>query len=265
VNPFERGSAGGKRVDLRALDHNTGEEVALEYQRGSFRNLRGLALVDSSGKTHHLPIREGTSPDELRAAGKRLDDVVQPVVSIRCFYTSDEKAWVLSLIKDAWPDLAQFIEDTSESNINGWALAKFTVTDRYYRASAKIGFHYFLTQFPEYTGHESIFDEIRAFITTDGDMDRVNQFVTRQLDPVAPVGWLEHRVAAGTVPGGCSAQVQLFISREYPAPVWNVLLALDPLLTGSRAAAHSYRYYAQGETPAGKYCGTAHRLNLVRR
>jgi hypothetical protein len=264
VNPFERGSAGGQRLDLRSLDQNTGGEIALEYQNGSYRNLREMVLVDSSGKTHHLPIREGTSPDELRAAGKRLDDVVQPVVSIRCFYTPEEKEWVLRLIRDAWPDLPPFTEDTSVSNIGGWTLAKFTVTDRYYRAIAKIGFHYFLTQFPEYKGHESIFDEIREFITTDGLMDRVNQFVKCQPDPVAPEGWLEHRVAAGIVPGGCSASVQLFISREYPASVCRVYLALDPLIADCRAASHSYRYNAQGETPTGKYCGSAHRLDLVR-
>src|ERR1700685_2262967 len=42
VNPFERGSAGGQRLDVRAWDDKRGVEVALEFENGSPRNMREL-------------------------------------------------------------------------------------------------------------------------------------------------------------------------------------------------------------------------------
>jgi hypothetical protein len=56
------------------------------------------------------------------------------------------------------------------------ATVKLQLSDRYFRAIAKIGFQYFLTQFPTYVGSESCFAEIRGFIIDDsgGGLDRVN-------------------------------------------------------------------------------------------
>jgi hypothetical protein len=152
VNPFERGSAGGQRLDLRAWDDKLGIEVALECEYGIYRNMREIVAVEESGKTHHLPIREHTSPEQLRAAFNQLG-VVEPLASVRYFYAPEEKEWVNRLIKEAWPSLMFTEGDLGETNL-GVAIGKVVVTDRYYRAIAKIGFHCFLTQFPEYTGHE---------------------------------------------------------------------------------------------------------------
>ncbi len=63
------------------------------------------------------------------------------------------------------------------------------VTNRYFRAIAKTGFHYFLTQFPNYSGHEAIFSDIREFITNDESelvAARINQFVGVHKKPIAP-------------------------------------------------------------------------------
>ena len=55
--------------------------------------------------------------------------------------------------------------------IYGSGLAiSFSLTERYFRAVAKISFHYFLSQFPHYSGHEPKFDDIRQYIVT-GDRD----------------------------------------------------------------------------------------------
>jgi hypothetical protein len=168
------------------------------------------------------------------------------------------------LIKAAWPD-ATLTETDSHSNtaIYEGAIAKVEVTDRYYRAIAKIGFHYFLTQFPEYTGRESMFLDVREFLAKDGDMERVNTFVKRASSPPFSNRWREHILRAGTVPGGCCATVQMFVSREWPAPEYQIVLARDSSLTDLRAAGHSYRYYSEGEPPKSGYSGAAHRLELA--
>jgi len=47
-------------------------------------------------------------------------------------------------------------------NYEKGAVVELQVTDRYYRAIAKIGFHYFLTQFPAFDGSAPCFSEIDA-------------------------------------------------------------------------------------------------------
>ena len=68
-------------------------------------------------------------------------------------------------------------------------VATFTVNDRYFRAVAKIAFHYFLKHFRQFTGLEQEFEGIKEFIMKGGDSDR---FV-RQV-PGSFVCGLGHRV-----------------------------------------------------------------------
>src|ERR1700687_4921724 len=85
VNIFQRGSAGGHRVDLRSMDKSLGCEVALEIENGQARQMCQIIFVEKSGKTHHLPISKGSTPEELHAAYARLC-VVQPCDDVRIFY-----------------------------------------------------------------------------------------------------------------------------------------------------------------------------------
>lgn len=263
VNPFERGSAGGQRLDMRAWDGNLGVEVALEFDNGRPRNMREIVVVEESGKHHHLPIREGTSPEQLWTALSKLG-IVEPVATIRYFYGPEEKEWVEALLKKVWPEVI-FTEGDSHSSttIYEGAIGKVEVTDRYYRAITKIGFHYFLTQFPAYNGREPMFRDVREFIAEDGEIDRANDFVRRVSNPLFPKRWREHILRAGTVLGGCGAIVQMFVSKEWPAPEYQIQLARDSSLTDFRAAGHSYRYYSEGDTPKPGYSGEAHRLELA--
>lgn len=260
VNPFERGSAGGQRLDMRAWDDKRGVEVALEFENGSPRNMREIVVVEESGKHHHLPIREGTSPEQLLLALSKLG-IAEPVANVRYFYGPEEKEWMDALMKAAWPE-AVLTESDSHSNtaIYAGAITKVEVTDRYYRAIAKIGFHYFLTQFPEYTGRESIFFDVRDFITKDGDMDRVRDFMKPESNPLVPKRSRAHLLSAATVRGGCVARVQMFISKEWLAPQHSIFLAQDLSLTEFRTAGHSYQYYSEEDTPKPGHSGVAHRL-----
>src|SRR5690349_17815076 len=61
VNPHYRGSAGGRRLQMKAYDTSMGIEVELECHKGQVRQSRQLVVVDTSGKPHYLPI-----PDDFR-------------------------------------------------------------------------------------------------------------------------------------------------------------------------------------------------------
>jgi hypothetical protein len=84
VDIFERGSAGGQRLDLRARDNALGIDVLLEIENGTARQMRQIVFVEKSGKTHHLPIRAASTPEQLRAAYNQLG-VVQPCEDVRNF------------------------------------------------------------------------------------------------------------------------------------------------------------------------------------
>jgi hypothetical protein len=65
VNPHYRGSAGGRRLEMRAYDTEMGVEVELECLQGQVRQSRQIVVVETSGKTHNLPIPEDMKdPDE---------------------------------------------------------------------------------------------------------------------------------------------------------------------------------------------------------
>jgi hypothetical protein len=96
-----------------------------------------------------------------------------------------------------------------------------SVTDRYFRAVAKIGFHYFLTQFQEHTGNEQMFSEIRQFILEGGGVDRANKFVRKRehallgamLTPgVRPNGSIARTAGADRIGTGDAEQLQRVIA-----------------------------------------------------
>jgi hypothetical protein len=82
------------------------------------------------------------------------------------------------LVKAVWPT-ANFGESKLMSTLYEKQMVKHVLNERYFRAIAKIGFHYFQTQFSEYEGRELIFSEIRRFIHDDlgGPINRVNSLV----------------------------------------------------------------------------------------
>ena len=58
--------------------------------------------------------------------------------------------------------------------------------------------------------------------------------------------------------------VQMFVSKEWLAPEYQIELARDASLTDLRAAGHSYRYYGEDDVPKGAYSGAAHRLEITK-
>ena len=265
VNPFYRGSAGGRRLEMKAWDSKLGIEVLVECENGTYRQQRQLVFVEKTGRTHHLPIREGTTTEQLRAAFHGLA-VIQPY-DFHLLCDPEERVWVEPLIQETWPRVTFGESSLASTNYSG-ALGTVVVTNRYFRALAKIGFHYFLTQFPEYTGHEPMFSDIRRFVLDDDKrVERVNAFVGKRqhpllremLNPAArPDGWRAHILCAETKHGECLAHVQMFVTEDWPAPAYTVRLASDVTVDALRAAGHAYMYYEDGLK--GKFFGEAIRL-----
>jgi hypothetical protein len=270
VNPFYRGSAGARRQEFVAWDANWGVKVNIEVEDGHARQLRQLIFVErDSGKTHNLPIPEYATPEGLCQAYHNLG-VVAPfhaLVSV----APEEEAWVKSLLKQAWPAL-QFGESIRGSTVFEGATGEFQANARYLRAFAKIGFHYFLTQFGIYSGNETIFSKVRQFISDDTtSLVSVNDFIGERqcpllgemVDPnIRPDGWRAHLLCAEIKPGECIAHVQMFLTKDWRAPIYTIRLANDPAIAGVTAAGHSYCYYHDGQK--GRFVGETTPLSVTR-
>lgn len=138
--------------------------------------------------------------------------------------------------------------------------------------SVNPGVHYFLTHFFKYHGDEAIFDAIREFTLDEiSKVDRANEFIGKRQIPLLdemlppgahPNGWRAHILCAETKLGECLAHVQLFLTEDWPAPIYTVRLARDPSLASRHAAGHAYVYYQEG--PQGQYAGEAYSLGTTR-
>jgi hypothetical protein len=162
VNPFYRGSAGGQRVKFFAWDESFQCEVLIELTGGDQgRQLTQLILRGKSGPHHHIPVTASMTPKRLREqiAALRLEAPLE----VRLIHDPPTEQWAVDLFRELWPN-EQLPQTTMGASGFKGGVVQFQTTNRYFRAIAKIGFHYFLTQFPEYTGHEPAFGDLRDFI-----------------------------------------------------------------------------------------------------
>lgn len=267
VNPFLRGNAGGRRLEMKSYDQNLGMDVLLEIQNAVPRQLPQVIFV-KDGQAHHVPLSNTTTPDQLRNSYNELG-ITQPE-DVRFVCDMEEMVWVEPLLHAAWPETNHELKGETATTYNG-ATVDIVLTNRYFRAVAKIAFHYFLTQFPQFTGHESMFDDIRAYILDeDHKVEHANEYVgERQLPligemlPVGsrPRGWKGHVLAAEIKNGECLAHVQMFLSEDFPSRTYTVRLASGAAAPES-GSGHLYAYYEDG--PHGKYAGEALPLTWTR-
>ena len=198
VNPHYRGSAGGRRLEMKAFDPVLNCEVALEYSNGHVRQRRELVFVETtSGKTHRLPIPDDLrDPEKLRAMYEKLS-VTHPA-ECRVVYDPQEDTWLEPLLKATWPAIS-FGDGTLAATTYETPTIDVELTDRYFRAIAKIGFHYFLSVFPDLNGSEACFEGVRRFVLEEGrPVTLANDFVAIREYPLLgemmngsrPDGWI---------------------------------------------------------------------------
>lgn len=261
VNSFYRGSAGGQRIKYLTWDDAFGCEVLVELTGGQQgRQLSQLILQGQEGPQSHIPLTATTTIVALRQQIATLK-LVGPL-AVRLIYDPETEPWAVDLFKQLWPDYQLPTTTVGATRFQG-GIAQFQVTNRYFRAIAKTGFHYFLTQFPNYSGHESMFSEIRDFIIDDRRElvpARINQFVGVHKSPIAPrAPVLGHLLCAEIREGACTAHFEPFITPGSRLRAFVVNVGIDPAATQSTFHAHAYLYYAQGKT--GKYHGDAFKIS----
>jgi hypothetical protein len=246
VNPFYRGSSGGGRLEMRAVHPETKEDVQLEMVSPGYKKevleLCHLKLIADDGSQYVIPILDDMTPEEFR---RRFD-----AIGIKHF-----KEGYLSAPPDEIPRIEQLMATLKIDRRTEWELAKpveftgatikVTLTSRYFRAIAKIAFHYFLTKCPQFHGSEDCFSDIRKFISSECTLAECARFVGRSRKPIvyeihlgAKITVWGHLLTAEMDYSNLVGRVQLFLGPTFMPEIYTVRLGRNP------SSLHYAKYYA---------------------
>ena len=172
VNPFYRGSSGGKRIVIETKHPSKNCQFYCEMEKGQLNAFpaRQFIVVDPEGNHHSILITERIKEskdllEELKKEGLENSRIVE------CWYSQKEEEWINELCRghNVKINLGETLPYQNMGNKQ--FVTTFTINDKYFRAIAKIGFHYFLKHFSHFTGVEKEFDGIKDFIMNGGDTD----------------------------------------------------------------------------------------------
>lgn len=249
VNSFYRGSSRGGALEMWGINHETGEPKELELVGpDSVRDLRCVKLTAEDGSTYVIRITDGMTPAEFRQKVAALGIKFFKHANISA--APEEIPWVESLFEGFTRGKTEWVQPKGPIQYGPFTI-KFTVTDRYFRAIAKIGFHYFLTKFPRFWGDEPCFADIRDFIMNDCPVDKISRFVTEsreqflyQLRAGDRLSAWGHLIAVEANYTGFSAKVQLFVGPQSLSRVYTVRLGSNPSpIHYSEAYGDFFAYY----------------------
>jgi hypothetical protein len=190
-----------------------------------------LVFLGNDGKTLHLPFRKGRwTAGKIRALlkerGVRADQIV-------VFSNTEEESVEMNALTD---QLAPKGKDLPVAQlINGAKIdgqMKVQMTEKYIRAIAKIGFHFFLMYFPHFSGLEREFDDVKRFIYTGianrQIVERSNEPFLLDLQQGARVLKWGHLVSAEYGAKGMVARMQFFVGPAVQPFVWIILIDPSP-------------------------------------
>lgn len=162
---------------------------------------------------------------------------------------------VTSLIEAAGGRLSEKWECPAAPSYPVRFTAHATVTSAYFRAAAKIAFHFTLKMFPDLTGLEPQFADIKDFIWSGGDIDR---FVRQHLEPFVesfrrgyrPAQWM-HILAVRRTPSRTVAYAQFFAGPSILPPCYEVLISKSGsrILTRPELRGHMFVIDDPGGSP----------------
>ena len=170
---FYRGSAGGKRIEMKTKHPILDCDIYCEVIPGTEKTepARQIILEDQDGKFHSILISDNMKePDDLRKELRSRG--IRKVKFVECWGSVNKQNLMEKLCsvfggKINWSSTTPYQDTRKQLHVT-----TISVTDKYFRAVAKIAFHYFLKQFPHFTGFEDELADIKEFIMKGGDQDR---------------------------------------------------------------------------------------------
>lgn len=141
-------------------------------ESGTVEPVDQIVITRCDGETSHVRLYAGMSAETLRERVTQEAPAGFHALQIHCGDGTRKK--FEDLVAEGWPHLKfQDLPDTPAGSRQVTCRHEFTYDDRYFRAIAKIAFHYFLLNTQRnLRGDEEQFGPIRAFILDGGDVTR---------------------------------------------------------------------------------------------
>ncbi len=191
-----------------------------------------LVFISKDGKTLRLPFRSGRwTVERIREILKQSGIAGDQIVVVG---NGDEEHAEMKALTDALAPAGKDQEVAPLAHgaeIDGEMKAK--ISEKYVRAIAKIGFHFFLKYFPNFSGVEAEFDDIKRFIYNG----KAGRQVVRILDEPflrdlqqqgARLNKWCHLVSAQSDRNGIESRIQFFAGPEVQPLVWSIVISTNP-------------------------------------
>lgn len=254
VDFFLRGSGGGSALKMKGNIPGQNEEVHYKLVKNEGKGTVGvdylsqLILRSETGDPHYILLENIKTAEELQEKIEALK--IEKLTEINVIATPEMKerieqltAFLPILQKFEWEELPK------EGTI--YTTTSFEVTDKYFRAIAKIGFHYMLKHLRSFRGDEEIFAGIRQFILEGGKIDEFVRWTNKQFLMHVEEGYrpenFGHAIHARANQKLIWCKLQFFIGPGSKPDVYDVVLARNnSSLIYDIASGHSFCYYSDG-------------------
>jgi hypothetical protein len=269
VNPFYRGSAGAKPIMVETAHPTLDCKIFCEMQGGrTAYPAKQIIVCDSNGEYHSILITEKIKNaddlmNELRERG------LSNCTGVECWASANEQASMEILCRAVNAGISWSETTPYEANGKKEFVATFTVNTGYFRAIAKIAFHYFLKHFKQFTGFEGEFEGIKEFIMKGGNVDQwVRQvrgsFVWGLGHGVTTDKWC-HLIAVDKNKDDIRAKLHFFVGPEArPSQYYEVLIGKNPQrIIYPESIGHQFVYFDHLDKEG--YCGRVDPLGIARK
>jgi hypothetical protein len=264
VNIFQRGSAGGKAIDMVSLYPELGIPILWQINGvNSVNEVKQILLIPENGEPYCLRIQDWMKePKDLHKA--ILDLNLGKIKEARIWAPPEEMEQIEKLVSPLGEGF-RWLPESPPGTIKK-SVIKFTVTEPYFRAIAKIAFHYFLAITPSLSGHELFFQNIKNYIYAG--KGRKEEFIKEEKGPILGVpenctlNVYCHIIVVAWENGNIQARMQFFYGRGFNPPVYRIRIAEkadDFAKYGHKG--HGFIYFPDGQE--GKFCGEASELNWI--
>jgi hypothetical protein len=214
---------------------------------GEVKALDQFVIHDEEGESYPIEIFPGISAASLKKKVKALG-VKAKDIDLYC--NDDISEHYNQIFREAFPKIQMERKASTDPGIRKVEISEQCQTSEahYFRAIAKIAFHYYLIHSIRFYGHEACFSAIRDFIR-NGIGTRKNIFSDklffRDIDTHCLPSWWVHTLAARELNGIATGYVCLFRGPEFKGSEHQVILGqlpYSPIISPKVAWAHSYEY-----------------------
>lgn len=239
---FQPENIGGRHLDFFAADQQTGQSISwqTDNQPGTIKEISQLVILDATGEIlQHIPIpTEITTGRELIELLKK-HELPSTVPKTLVIAASGDEERVQRLFSEINQNV--ILQRRVGGRVPGPQIFVGEFTPEYFRALAKIGFHYALKHIPTITGSETVFRPLREFIRDGtGDPAQFLSSCNHVSDPARPAG---HLLTAVATPDSMIVTMQFFSGCKTALPRWCLILGPNPAAPYVRqTSAHFFTY-----------------------